>query len=91
MILAEGNVFQNVVTPLLSPKVGQVFSSPSTTANAQCNAYLGHNCVLNSFGSSGAFSESDTAFFTNFKGKSVASATTVTGASVSAAAGVGKL
>jgi pectin lyase len=33
MVVAEGNVFQNVMTPLLENE-GQSFSSPSTSANA---------------------------------------------------------
>jgi hypothetical protein len=54
MVAAEGNVFQNVVTLLLE-NAGQVFCSPSTSANAACEAYLGHVCRLNAIGSSGSF------------------------------------
>lgn len=85
----KNSVFQNVVTPLLSPVEGRIFTSPSTTANTACAAYLGHNCVLNSFGSSGTFSGTDTDFFSNFNGKTVASAATA--AYKDSTAGVGKI
>lgn len=89
MVVAEGNVFQNVKTPLLA-NAGQFFGSPSTSANTVCNSYLGHNCQLNAFGSSGTLGGTDTAFLTNFKGKSIASASTAS-SSISSSAGVGKI
>ncbi|KAG4432299.1 hypothetical protein IFR05_012206 [Cadophora sp. M221] len=92
-VVAEGNVFQNIATVALSPITGQAFSAPSTSANAACSAYLGHVCQVNGFGSSGAFSKSDTGFFSNFEGKNVATAaayTTVV-SSVNANAGYGKV
>lgn len=88
-VVAEGNVFQNVVTPLLEND-GQLFSSPTTSANTACKEYLGHNCQVNKFGSSGDFSGTDTSFFSNFKGKTVASASAAS-ADVANSAGVGKL
>lgn len=91
MIVAEGNIFQNVKTPLLSPVEGQIFASPSESANTACKQYLGHNCQLNQFGSSGSFNGSDTSFFSNFEGKAVASADSITEASVVANAGIGKI
>ncbi|MCJ1446025.1 MAG: hypothetical protein MMC23_006530 [Stictis urceolatum] len=91
MIVAEGNIFQNVVTPLLSPKVGQLFTSPTTSVNTVCASYLGHNCQLNAFGSSGSFSSSDTGFFSNFNGKNVASAATANAATITGGAGIGKI
>ncbi|KAH7305737.1 putative pectate lyase [Rhexocercosporidium sp. MPI-PUGE-AT-0058] len=92
-IVAEGNVFQNIAVVAESPINGQVFSAPSTSANAACSAYLGHVCQVNGFGSSGTFSKSDTGFFSNFRGKNIASAaayTTVV-SSVNANAGYGKI
>jgi pectin lyase len=89
MVVAEGNVFQNVVTPLLENE-GQLFSSPSTSANAACEAYLGHVCQLNAFGSSGSFEGSDTSFFSDFSGKTIASASTAS-TGVANTAGIGKL
>ncbi|KAF2018379.1 polysaccharide lyase family 1 protein [Aaosphaeria arxii CBS 175.79] len=88
-VVAEGNVFQNVKTPLLENK-GQFFGSPSTGANAVCSANLGHACVLNSFGSSGALGGTDTGFLSNFKGKTIAKASAAS-TSVASTAGVGKI
>jgi len=92
-VVAEGNVFQNIPVVAESPIDGEVFSAPSTSANAACSTYLGHVCQVNGFGSSGTFSESDTGFFSDFSGKNVASAaayTTVV-SSVTANAGYGKV
>lgn len=94
-IVAEGNVFQNVVSPIDSGTTGgQIFTSPSTSANGVCSAYLGHACQTNAFGSSGSFnSMGSTGFLSNFKGKNVASASPASGvaASVQKNAGVGKV
>ncbi|KAJ4337416.1 hypothetical protein N0V87_004739 [Didymella glomerata] len=73
-ILAEGNVFQNVVAPAQSGLPGKVFAS--TTNLAACKSYLGHNCEPNAYGSSGSLAGTDTSFFSNFQGKNVASAST---------------
>ncbi|PSN59290.1 pectin lyase-like protein [Corynespora cassiicola Philippines] len=88
-VVAEGNVFQNVATPLLENK-GSFFGSPSTSANAVCSANLGHTCQMNSFGSSGSLGGSDTNFLSNFKGKSIASASTAS-SNIASKAGVGKI
>ncbi|KAF1962373.1 pectin lyase A precursor [Byssothecium circinans] len=88
-VVAEGNVFQNVATPLLENK-GQFFASPSTGANAACSATLGHTCQLNSFGSSGTLGGADTGFLGNFKGKSIAGAAAPS-SSIANSAGVGKI
>jgi pectin lyase len=77
-VLAEGNVFQNIATVAESPIEGSLFTSPSTSANTACFAYLGHNCEINGFGSSGTFSQSDTDFFSDFSGKNIASAAAYT-------------
>ena len=91
MIVAEGNIFQNVNTPLLSPVEGRIFTSPSTSANTACKPYLGHNCMLNQLGSSGPFVHTDTGFFSNFEGKNIASAEEITESGVVANAGIGKI
>ena len=78
MVLAEGNIFQNVAAPVESGYAGKLFSSPSASANAVCSASLGHVCQVNGFGSSGSFSGTDTSFISNFGGKNVASADTYT-------------
>ena len=90
MALIEGNVFENVVTPLLSPKTGQVFASPDTNTNQVCSSYLEHACQLNAFGSSGSLPGTDENFLTNFKGKSIASVGAAS-TSPSSKAGVGKI
>jgi pectin lyase len=89
MVVAEGNVFQNVATPLLA-NTGHFFASPSTSANTACSNYLGHACQLNAFGSSGSLIGTDTSFFSNFKGKNIASAA-LASSSIAGTAGVGKI
>ncbi|KAM0702280.1 hypothetical protein Q7P35_011190 [Cladosporium inversicolor] len=94
-IVAEGNVFQNVVSPIdPGTSGGQIFTAPSTSANAACSASLGRACQMNAFGSSGAFnSMGSTGFLSNFKGKNIASAAAASGvaASVTKNAGFGKI
>ncbi|PSR91967.1 pectin lyase fold/virulence factor [Coniella lustricola] len=92
-VLVEGSVFQNVPTVLDSGATGQYFTSPSTTANAACTAYLGRACQVNGFGSSGTFSSSTTSFFSDFSGKNIASAETYAWVQeyVIADAGIGKI
>ncbi|KAL3469943.1 pectin lyase fold/virulence factor [Aspergillus californicus] len=92
-VLAEGNVFQNIATVVESPVSGQLFTSPNTATNAVCSTYLGHTCQVNGFGSSGTFSQADTAFLVNFSGKNIASADayTVAQSSVPSNAGQGNL
>jgi pectin lyase len=92
MVLAEGNVFQNVQNPIDSSRGGRLFSSPSTSANSACSSALGRACQVNGFGSSGSFSGTDTDFITNFRGKNIASASTYDAAkSVINTAGFGKI
>ncbi|KAF5706118.1 pectin lyase precursor [Fusarium mundagurra] len=90
-VVAEGNIFQNVATPLeASSFAGKLFASPSTSANAVCSSYLGHVCQVNGFGSSGTLSGSNTDFLVNFRGKNVASAaaySSITGVQSSAGFG----
>ncbi|KAK5107542.1 hypothetical protein LTR62_001030 [Meristemomyces frigidus] len=93
-VVAEGNVFQNVVNPIDAGTTGgQIFTAPSTSANAVCSASLGRACQVNAFGSSGSFNGmGSTGFLANFKGKNVASAAPASGvvASVGKDAGFGK-
>jgi pectin lyase len=92
-VLAEGNVFQNVGTPVESPVSGSLFTVPSTNSGSSCSASLGRTCVVNGFGSSGTFSQSDTDFLTKFSGKNIASASaySTVASSVTSNAGQGKL
>ncbi|KAJ4349028.1 hypothetical protein N0V95_004965 [Ascochyta clinopodiicola] len=77
-ILAEGNVFQNVDAPAQAGLPGKVFASGS--GNSACKAYLGHNCEMNAYGTSGTLAGSDTSFLSSFKGKNVASASAASSA-----------
>lgn len=89
MVVAEGNVFQNVKKPLLE-NAGRLFGSPSTSVNTACRTRLGHVCQLNAFGSSGPLGGTDTSFFVNFQYKSIAGAGPAS-AAVANTAGVGKI
>lgn len=93
-IVVEGSVFQNVDLMVDTSSVGgKIFTSPSTSANAACSAYLGHTCQVNAFGSTTSYTGSDTSFFSSFSGKNVASASTASSAqsSVLSNAGIGKI
>ncbi|KAJ5719181.1 pectin lyase A [Penicillium malachiteum] len=92
-VLAEGNVFQNIDVVVESPIDGQLFTSPDTTTNEVCATYLGRDCVINGFGSSGTFDQADESFLVDFEGKNIASASAYTSvvASVEANAGQGNL
>lgn len=86
-VVAEGNVFQNVNTPLLSNS-GKLFAASGNLS--VCKSYLGHNCVANAFGSSGSFPGTDTSFFYEFSGYTVAGASAAS-SNVKLTAGVGKI
>ncbi|OQN98693.1 putative pectin lyase B [Cryoendolithus antarcticus] len=92
-IIAEGNAFNNVKAPIDTSVKGQIFTAPSSSLSA-CTSALGRACQANVLTSSGAFTgTSSTGFFTNFKGKNIASASAASGvaASVVKNAGVGKI
>ncbi|KAH8698433.1 pectin lyase fold/virulence factor [Talaromyces proteolyticus] len=57
---------------------GRLFTSPSTSENTVCETYLGRDCVINGFGSSGTFSESDTGSLSDFESKNLAIASAYT-------------
>ncbi|KAJ5107330.1 hypothetical protein N7456_004005 [Penicillium angulare] len=92
-VLAEGNVFQNIPTVVESPIDGQLFTAPNAAANAVCATYLGRDCVVNGFGSSGTFSQADEGFLSDFEGKNIASASAYTAvqSTVPSSAGQGNL
>ena len=73
-VLAEGNAFQDVTTPVEDPVDGSLFISPDASTNADCKSYLGRACELNSMGNSGTFSQSDEGLLSKFKGQNIASA-----------------
>lgn len=92
MVLAEGNVFQNVKAAVQSGSQGRYFASPDSGTNKQCAAALGRDCQLNAYGSSGSLSGTDAGFLANFKGKNVAVAKSPNDAkSVATTAGFGKI
>ncbi|EPE04104.1 pectin lyase [Ophiostoma piceae UAMH 11346] len=90
-ILAEGNIFDNVVASI-DTTTGQMFSSPSVSANAVCTSALGRVCQVNKYISSGTLTGSDSSFLSNFGGKNVATAATAASISgVKTSAGFGKI
>ncbi|KAG7125234.1 Pectin lyase like protein [Verticillium longisporum] len=92
MIVAEGNVFQNVKAALDSSFAGKFFASPDTNTNKACAAALGHNCQLSAYGSSGSLKGTNTAILAKFSGKNVASAGLATTANNAVTkAGFGKI
>lgn len=75
MVLAEGNVFQNVPVEVeASSFAGQMY----TAAGSACSSGLGRTCQANIFGSSGTMSYTTTGFLANFKGYTVAPAVAAT-------------
>ncbi|KAL5119621.1 hypothetical protein ACEQ8H_002467 [Pleosporales sp. CAS-2024a] len=97
MVVAEGNTFENVVTPL-ARNDGTFFSvsssSTTTTTTADtkaCLASLGHVCQPNLLiNSGGSFSANDTHFLVNFAGHNVASAS-IASTAPATQAGVGQI
>ncbi|KAE8350838.1 pectin lyase 1 [Aspergillus coremiiformis] len=74
-VLAEGNAFKNVATPVQLPVSGQLFSAPNAAANQQCRSVLGRPCQVNAFDNSGSFNnQANTAVISKFAGKSIAPA-----------------
>ncbi|KAH7084677.1 pectin lyase fold/virulence factor [Paraphoma chrysanthemicola] len=91
-IVAEGNVFQNVKLAQQAGLAGKLYNSASATTNTQCKTYLGHNCVANAYGTSGALTGTDTSILSGFSGKNVAAAGTAESAkNVVNTAGYGKI
>ncbi|KAL4940047.1 pectin lyase A [Aspergillus oleicola] len=88
-VLAEGNVFQDVTAIYQDPLEGEAFSSPSESANEACSTYLGRACVLNSYGSSGTFTEADTDLLSKFDGQNIAAASAASEVASSVSSGAG--
>ncbi|KAJ5210985.1 Pectin lyase fold/virulence factor [Penicillium cf. griseofulvum] len=81
--LFEGCVFNNV-SQIVGDYVGQLFSSPSATANKACAGALKRDCVTNIQTDSGVpFTNADTKFFSNFVGLNVATASAASKAQAS--------
>ncbi|KAJ5363886.1 uncharacterized protein N7496_009599 [Penicillium cataractarum] len=82
--LFEGCIFNNVSQIVVEDFVGQLFSSPSDTANKACYDYLGRDCVTNIQTDDGSsFTDADTGFFSNFTGLNIASASAASAAQTS--------
>ncbi|KAK6597802.1 Pectin lyase 1 [Botrytis cinerea] len=91
-VLAEGNIFESVTTPVIF----DITSNPlwsSSSGVAGCASILGRNCQANSLVSSGSFAGTNTNVLTAAKGLSLASVADVgtTKASVLKNAGIGKI
>lgn len=85
-------MFQNVVQAQQAGLPGKLYGSGVAGTNAQCKQYLGHNCEMNAYGTSGALTGSDTSVLAAFQGKNVAAAGTAESAKgVVNTAGYGKI
>jgi pectin lyase len=85
-------VFQNVVAAQQAGLAGKLYGSGVASTNAQCKQYMGHNCEMNAYGTSGALTGSDTSILSSFSGKNVAAAGTAESAKgVVNTAGYGKI
>ncbi|KAF1926755.1 polysaccharide lyase family 1 protein [Didymella exigua CBS 183.55] len=88
-VLAEGNVFESVTTPIES---GFDLLYAVTDNGAACSSPLGRTCQVNQLTSSGSWSGSATGFLSSFADEGVeAVAASGVAASVKSNAGVGKL
>lgn len=93
MILAEGNAFSNVRSPIEDASAGgSIFTVGDSTAAASCEQALGRACEVNVLDGSGEFvGTSDTSFMSNFGGSEPAAADAASGESIKSGAGVGKI
>lgn len=73
MGLYEGNYFVNTPNIAGPGFVGSLFSSSATDV-ASCKSALGRNCVENAYNNTGSFDFSDTAFLSEFSGRTVVAA-----------------
>ncbi|KAF2128960.1 polysaccharide lyase family 1 protein [Dothidotthia symphoricarpi CBS 119687] len=90
-VLAEGNVFESVTTPVESG-TEYLFAALTASANAVCEDPLGYVCQVNQLTSSGDWAGSGSDFLDGFSGEGVeAVAASTVAASVKSNAGVGKL
>ncbi|KAI0592835.1 putative pectin lyase [Biscogniauxia sp. FL1348] len=89
-ILAEGNVFDSVPTPVEDGAEGALFTADDTSA---CSSAIGRACVANSLSDSGTFSGTDTDVLSKFSDDTVATAeaVSVVTSSVPSSAGIGTI
>lgn len=89
----EGNVWQDVST-LVGDYSGRLFATPDSSSASQCQSALGRACEVNTIpDGSDLSSYTDTSFFSDFSGLTIAPATSASDAlsSVPNQAGAGKL
>ncbi|KAJ4298993.1 hypothetical protein N0V90_004237 [Kalmusia sp. IMI 367209] len=84
-ILAEGNTFNGVTTPV-STQEGKLFTAEDTSA---CSSALGRACVANTLTNSGTFSGTDSDVLSSFGSGAAAADTDASG--VPSSAGFGKI
>ncbi|CAD6446183.1 f3ea311f-f9bb-4baf-a530-39c638dff0e1-CDS [Sclerotinia trifoliorum] len=91
-VLAEANVFENTVTPVIFDIPSNPLWSSSTGVTA-CAASLGRNCQANTLAGSGAFAGSNTDVLAAAKGLPLAPVSDVAGTkdNVLKSAGIGKI
>ncbi|KAI5925171.1 putative pectin lyase [Camillea tinctor] len=89
-VLAEGNVFDGVPTPVEDGAQGALFTAEDTSA---CSSAIGRACVANSLTDSGTFSGTNTDVLSKFNGDTVATAEAVAAvtSSVPSSAGIGHI
>jgi pectin lyase len=68
-LLAEGNVFESVTTPMTSgSSAGTIFNVPDSSSSSTCSSYLGRTCPTNSLSGSGSWlSKKDTGALSKFQ------------------------
>ena len=89
----EGNVWIDVNT-IIGDYKGILFNTPSSSYTSQCQSALGRACVVNSVSGSGSLTSlTDTSFFSDFSGLTIAPAVSASEAqsSVPNGAGSGKI
>jgi pectin lyase len=98
-LLIEGNIFDNVTTPMTSTSSttgGGIFDVYSSSDASTCESYLGRSCLVNDFSSSGDWvDESNTtvlqAFSSILPGSNLPTPSSPVEADIIASAGVVKL
>ncbi|CAJ2503389.1 Uu.00g107830.m01.CDS01 [Anthostomella pinea] len=88
-VLAEGNVFDGVPSPVEDSITGQLFTADDTSA---CTSALGRACVANSLVDSGTFSGSSSGILADFNSNvAAAESTSEVSSTVPSSAGVGTI
>jgi pectate lyase len=91
--LFEGNVWQDVTT-VVGDYAGRLFATPDSSSASECQSALGRACEVNTASDEASISSyTDTSFFSDFSGLTIAPATSASEAlsGVPNNAGMGKL